>query len=260
MRLEPGAQSRRGLGQPAHPARPARARGRLHRRHRTGVAARASREWGDVHLTATRTSGSIRSTPRTWRPTSSWSRGRRSRPREQYEANLGRQRSAHRRSASSARGAREGSRRQDADAPRAPGSPGPRLEEKGLTAKLGGWLAQAAPLQGRSVVTYHKSWIYFASRFGLAIPVEIEEKPGIPPSARHRDAVVALMKQQGVHTVLEEVFYDQGAADYLAAQTGAHEVIVPIDVGEEAGVKDYFGLIDLILSKLIGAENAAAPA
>lgn len=133
------------------------------------------------------------------------------------------------------------------------------LAQKQYDKLLGGWLARAAPFAGRPVVTYHKSWVYFAERFGLKIPIEIEEKPGIPPSARHRDAVVELMKKQQVHTVLHEIFYDQGAADYLVAETGAHKVIVPIDVGTEAGVKDYFALVDMWIEKLVGSE-AAAPA
>jgi ABC-type Zn uptake system ZnuABC Zn-binding protein ZnuA len=134
------------------------------------------------------------------------------------------------------------------------------LAQKQLDKSLGGWLARAAPLRGRPVVTYHKSWVYFAERFGLVVPIEIEEKPGIPPSARHRDAVVALMKAQKVHTVLHEVFYDQGAADYLASETGAHKAIVPIDVGAEAGVKDYFALVDLWIERLLAAETDAGPA
>jgi zinc/manganese transport system substrate-binding protein len=131
------------------------------------------------------------------------------------------------------------------------------LAQKQYDKLLGGWLAKAAPLAGRPVVTYHKSWVYFAERFGLKIPIEIEEKPGIPPSARHRDAVVELMKKQQVHTVLHEVFYDQGAADYLANETGAHKAIVPIDVGVEAGAKDYFALVDLWIDRLLAAESAA---
>jgi len=131
------------------------------------------------------------------------------------------------------------------------------LVQKKYAELLGGWLARAAPLAGRPAVTYHKSWVYFAERFGLKIPIEIEEKPGIPPSARHRDAVVALIKAQQVRTVLHEVFYDQGAADYLASETGAHKAIVPIDVGAEAGAKDYFALVDLWIDRLLAAETAA---
>ncbi len=133
------------------------------------------------------------------------------------------------------------------------------LAQKHCEKLLGGWLARAAPLAGRPVVTYHKSWVYFAERFGLKIPIEIEEKPGIPPSARHRDAVVELIKAQKVRTVLHEVFYDEGAANYLATETGAHKAIVPIDVGAEAGAKDYFALVDLWIDKLLAAE-AAEPA
>jgi hypothetical protein len=42
-------------------------------------------------------------------------------------------------------------------------------------------------------------------------------------------------------------------------ETGAHKVIVPIDVGTQAGVKDYFALVDLWIDKLVGSEGAALP-
>jgi hypothetical protein len=68
------------------------------------------------------------------------------------------------------------------------------------------------------------------------------------------------MKQQGVKTILEEVFYDQGAADYLAKETGAHAVIVPMDVGQEVGASTYFELIDLLLNKVIESETGTPAA
>lgn len=128
------------------------------------------------------------------------------------------------------------------------------LERKGLADKLGGWLARAAPLRGRPIVTYHKTAVYAAERFGFVIPIEIEEKPGIPPSARHRDHVLEVMKEKGVRTILEAIFYDRTAADYLAERSGARVVVVPIDVGEEVGVTSAFDLIDLLLDGLLGAE------
>src|SRR6185503_13090586 len=116
------------------------------------------------------------------------------------------------------------------------------LEREGLAGKLGGWLKKAEPLRGRPIVSYHKSWIYFAERFGFTIPVEIEEKPGISPSARHRDQVLALIRDQKIKTILQEVFYERSAADYLAKETGAHAVIVPLDLGEAVDAHDYFEL------------------
>jgi ABC-type Zn uptake system ZnuABC Zn-binding protein ZnuA len=132
------------------------------------------------------------------------------------------------------------------------------LAKAGLADKLGGWMKAAEPLRGRPVVTYHKSWIYFAERFGFTIPVEIEEKPGISPSARHRDQVLALIRDQKVKTILQEVFYERGAADYLAQETGAHAVVVPLDLGAQVAAQDYFGLIDLILNGLLEAETGSA--
>ena len=129
------------------------------------------------------------------------------------------------------------------------------LQSKDLTKLLGGWLKSAEVLRGRPIVTYHKTSIYMAQRFGFTIPLEIEEKPGIPPSARHRDHVVETIKQLGIRTVLQEPYYDRAAADYLAANTGVHIVIAPNDVGEEVGAKDYFALIDNMLSRLIDSET-----
>jgi len=129
------------------------------------------------------------------------------------------------------------------------------LEREELRGLLGGWLKRAEVLHDRPVVTYHKSTAYLADRFGFHVPIEIEEKPGIPPSARQRDRVVDLIRAQGVKTVLQEVFYERSAADYLQAQTGAHAVVIPIDVGAEVGVPDYFALMDRILGALVDSET-----
>jgi ABC-type Zn uptake system ZnuABC Zn-binding protein ZnuA len=130
------------------------------------------------------------------------------------------------------------------------------LVRTGLQARLGGWLRKAAPLRERPVVTYHKTSAYLADRFGFVVPVEIEEKPGIPPSARHRDAVLELMRQRGVRTIFQEIYYERTAADYLAGKTSAKVVADPIDVGTEVGVPDYFALIERLLDDLVASEGA----
>ncbi len=129
------------------------------------------------------------------------------------------------------------------------------LEREELGASLGGWLKEAEPLRGRPIVTYHKTSIYLADRFGFHVPIEIEEKPGIPPSARHRDRVLALIREQKVKTILNEVFYNRSAADYLCEKTGAHVALVSIDLGPEVGIKDYFEMIDKILGELVRSET-----
>jgi ABC-type Zn uptake system ZnuABC Zn-binding protein ZnuA len=126
------------------------------------------------------------------------------------------------------------------------------LEARGLADKLGGWLSKAESLKGQRMVTYHKTWIYFARRFGLEIPVEIEEKPGITPSAKHRDRVIDLMKSADIKLIVISSFYDRSAADYIANETGALVLVFPIDLHAVDGVETYFDLIDYFLHEMLG--------
>jgi ABC-type Zn uptake system ZnuABC Zn-binding protein ZnuA len=119
-----------------------------------------------------------------------------------------------------------------------------------VDAKMPAWTKLAETLKGKQVITYHKSFIYFANRFGFTIPMEIEEKPGITPSARHRDALIALMNNQKINRIVIELYYDRTAPDFIAAKTGAKVVQVPIDVGADKDAMDYFSLIDLLLKRL----------
>jgi zinc/manganese transport system substrate-binding protein len=126
------------------------------------------------------------------------------------------------------------------------------LETRGLEEKLKGWLKKGEKLRGKRFVTYHKTWIYFAGRFGLEIPVEIEEKPGITPSARHRERVIRLMKSQGIGLIVISSFYDRSAADYISKETGATVLSLPIDISAVGGVETYFDLIDYYLDAMLG--------
>jgi ABC-type Zn uptake system ZnuABC Zn-binding protein ZnuA len=132
------------------------------------------------------------------------------------------------------------------------------LAKRNLTDKLGGWLKKATPLKGRPVVTYHKTFIYFANRFGLTIPLEIEEKPGIPPSAKQVQRVVDGVKGAGVKTIVHESYYPRESSDYVAEQTGAKVVPIPIDVAPDMGAKDYFELIDMLLDRILKSEQGNA--
>lgn len=124
------------------------------------------------------------------------------------------------------------------------------LGDRGLAERLGGWHRAAAPLRGRSIITYHKTWVYFAERFGLEIPVEIEEKPGIAPSGRHRDRVIRTCRDRDIRTVVVSSFYDREAADFIADKVGAHVVVVPIDLDPRQGAIDVFTFMDLLVERI----------
>jgi ABC-type Zn uptake system ZnuABC Zn-binding protein ZnuA len=127
------------------------------------------------------------------------------------------------------------------------------LGAKGLTAKLGGWMQRAARLRNLKVVSYHKTYVYFAERFGIDIVSELEEKPGIPPPPQHRDAIVEQMKKEGIGVILNDNFYSRDAADYVASKTGARVVVTYIDVGATESVNTYEKLIAFLLDEVLHA-------
>ena len=125
-----------------------------------------------------------------------------------------------------------------------------RHAKGGEIAGLGGWAAQLAPRHGQGIVTYHKSWIYFANRFALRVVGELEPMPGIPPTAAHLAELVATMKAEEVDLVLQEPFYSTKAAERVSAATGARVVVVANSVGGRPEATDYLALMDRIVAEL----------
>ena len=127
------------------------------------------------------------------------------------------------------------------------------LKTKGTYDKLGGWLKRAEPLRGLKIVTYHKTWICFCDRFGLAITGEIEEKPGIPPSQDYLAKLIARIKAEGVRVLFVDPIYPSKDGAFIAGKTGAKVVASPIDVGGAPGTGDYFALIDTLITRSLAA-------
>lgn len=127
------------------------------------------------------------------------------------------------------------------------------LKWRNLESKLGGWMKKAEALNGVKIISYHKTYVYFADRFGLQITGELEEKPGIPPPPQHRDAVVDEVKREGIRVILNDNFYSTEAADYVAGKTGAKVVITYLDVGATPEVDTYERLITYLIEKIAQA-------
>jgi len=124
---------------------------------------------------------------------------------------------------------------------------------KKIDEKFAEWAEKLNPFNGKKIAVYHRSWPYFADRFGLDIACELEPKPGIPPSPGHLKDVIQKMRDENIKVILMEVFYDEKPARFVAEQTGAKLAIVPNSVGGTKEAKDYFSLIDAIVEKLAEA-------
>ncbi len=122
-----------------------------------------------------------------------------------------------------------------------------------LDRKIDEWTRKLAPHQPISVLTYHRSWIYFAERFGIHLAGELEPKPGVSPSPAHLRDTIERMKSEKTDLILVETFYSRKAADFVSGQTGATVVVVPNSVGGSPEATDYIALIDSIIDRLAGA-------
>jgi zinc/manganese transport system substrate-binding protein len=129
----------------------------------------------------------------------------------------------------------------------------PLPELEGPNGEASGWYGLMKSYRGSAIVTYHRSWIYLAHRFGLQVPVELEPKPGIPPSSRHLAGVVETVRTDQIPVVLQEPFYSRKAADFVSRHTGAQVVICPNTVGGSKDAASYLELIDHIVQSLAGA-------
>lgn len=128
---------------------------------------------------------------------------------------------------------------------------------KPLATRLGGWMQQALPFRGKDMVCYHKEWAYFSNRYGVNCVEYIEAKPGIPPTPRHVQDVIALMRDKKIPVLFASNYFDHNQIKDVAARTNAVGVIVPENTHGAPGIETYFDLMNLWITELGKGFNAA---
>jgi zinc/manganese transport system substrate-binding protein len=121
------------------------------------------------------------------------------------------------------------------------------------SAKLGGWLGKMKPLEGTKVVCYHRSYSYFAQRFGLTVVDYVELKPGIQPGPSHLADVVGSIQREQVHVVIAHPFNDRKLAKLVADKGGATLLVLPLDVGGSASATSIASFFDAVTGELTRA-------
>jgi zinc/manganese transport system substrate-binding protein len=130
--------------------------------------------------------------------------------------------------------------------------------EQRLTEKEAEWARAMAPLAKQGVITYHRSWTYFARRYQLEVLNFVEPRPGIPPTPTHTLEVIKLALAKDVKLVLMENFYDVRPARLIESKSKAKVAVVPNSVGGVDEAKDYFSLFDVIIGAIVKATGAPA--
>ena len=118
-------------------------------------------------------------------------------------------------------------------------------------AALENWIIAAEPLEGRSVITYHKSFSYLLKFLGMNTLTSLEERPGIPPSARHLATVVSIIEKTPPLAVITSPFDPEGPNKWVVKKTGVRVITLPFTIGGSPEVTDLFKLYDRTIELLL---------
>jgi len=119
--------------------------------------------------------------------------------------------------------------------------------------RLPAWKDAFANVPGKKVISYHSSWVYFASAFGLTVAGSVEPLPGIPPTAKHLAELVDLVKRDGIAVLLQEMYFPDDAPRFLARQTGI-KIYKFSPSCDSVKPDSYFGHFDEITARIKGGE------
>ncbi len=87
--------------------------------------------------------------------------------------------------------------------------------------------------QTKKVVQYHELFNYFLKRYNIKSYGNIEPLPGIAPSSKHTIALIKMMRENGVKTIIQDVYHERKTAKFIASKTGARVAIIPHDLGAD---------------------------
>jgi zinc/manganese transport system substrate-binding protein len=114
-----------------------------------------------------------------------------------------------------------------------------------------GWKQKAAPLRGKSVITYHKNWIYLEDWLGLKEAGTLEDKPGIPPTSGHLSSLLQMAQSEPIQMIIYASYQDPKAAEWFSERSGIPAVELPATVGGAKGADDLFGLYEVIIDRML---------
>jgi ABC-type Zn uptake system ZnuABC Zn-binding protein ZnuA len=106
------------------------------------------------------------------------------------------------------------------------------------------WYSRMKPCKGQQYIAYHKHWNYFNNRFGIKTIEYLEPKPGIPPTPSHLMKVMDIIKNNHIKLIVQAVYENPRASEFLNEKTGVRVLILSPAVGGIQKVETYLDLFD----------------
>ena len=122
---------------------------------------------------------------------------------------------------------------------------------------LSEWEARATPLRGMKLVPYHKDQAYLIHWLGMVEEMNIEPKPGVPPSAGHLTELLSKLKEQPADAITRNAYQDPKAVEWLSERTKIPGITLPYTVGGTPEAKDLFSLFDDTIARLLKAKKTS---
>ncbi len=119
-----------------------------------------------------------------------------------------------------------------------------------LESRRAKWERDFSDLIGKKIIFYHNSWPYFATRFGLDTRGFVEDKPGIPPTPAHLDALIRQIQEEDIAVIAMEPYFSPRVPDFLHEKTGIAVVRLAQSVGALPEADSYLNLFDVNLKHL----------
>lgn len=108
----------------------------------------------------------------------------------------------------------------------------------------------------KEIVTHHKTMTYFCHRFQIKCQLQLEPKPGIPPTASHLLFITKEMKERNLKLVLiENYFDDQAVAKLQTELPDIKSQRVPVSVGGEEEIKNLSDLYERLVQVFEKAQS-----
>ncbi len=115
------------------------------------------------------------------------------------------------------------------------------------------WEAKAAPLQGSRAITHHKSWVYLQQWLGIEEVANLEEIPGLPPTATYLGRLTSQFQDGGADFIVRSPYQDARPSEWLSERTGVAAIVLPLTVGGTDAATDLFSWFDDIIERLLRA-------
>ncbi len=107
-------------------------------------------------------------------------------------------------------------------------------------------------VEGKKIITYHRTLTYFLAEFGVNTLEVLEPKPGIPPTASHIINVINIVKTNKLDRIIVENYFDTSVAHRVKKSVPSIKIFsVPVAVNGDKESGDIFKLYRQIAKALV---------